>query len=141
MDEFNRRKAIKQHIERDPFAKMLGATVEAIEEGSSRVSLKIEEHHLNFHGTAHGGVVFALADIAFAAASNSRGQTAVGLNVDIAYLQATEVGDTLVAVAEEIRLNGPIGLYEITVVNRYKGGIVARNQATVYRKKEFFVAS
>jgi acyl-coenzyme A thioesterase PaaI-like protein len=52
--------------------------------------------------------------MAFAAAGNSRGQTAVALNMTISFLRVTQVCDTLVAEAKEQALNGPIGLYDIT---------------------------
>lgn len=44
---------------------------------------------LNFHGLPHGGVIFSLADAAFAAACNSYGQAAVTLNVNISFLAAS----------------------------------------------------
>ena len=139
MSENYRQALIKSHIQADPFAKMLGAMVEDVQAGYSRATLLIHDHHLNFHGTTHGGVIFSLADIAFAAASNSRGQTAVALNVDISFLQAVTVGERIVAEAREISLNGPIGLYDITVKNQKTGDLIAQNQAMAYRKKQFFV--
>jgi uncharacterized protein (TIGR00369 family) len=63
----------------------------------------------NFHGITHGGLVFALGDLAFAAAGNSRGQVAVALNVNICFLNPSKVGDRLVAEAKECHLGGPNG--------------------------------
>lgn len=131
--------AILAHIEKDAFAAQLGAKIEALEPGYSRVSLHITEGMANFHGISHGGVVFSLGDIAFAAASNSRGQTAVALNVSINFLQSTKPGDRLVAEAREQHLAGPIGLYHITVTEQASGRLIAQSQATVYRKREWFV--
>ena len=68
---------IAAHIRKDSFANWLGATIEIIEPGYSRVSLVVTASILNFHGMTHGGLVFSLGDIAFAAASNSHGQTAL----------------------------------------------------------------
>ena len=131
--------AITTHIRQDPFANWLGATVEAVEPGYSRVSLTVTATMLNFHGMTHGGLVFALGDIAFAAASNSHGQTAVALNVTISFLSSTGIGDQLVAEAREVQLSGATGLYDIVVTERNSQRLVAKSQATVYRKKEFFV--
>lgn len=133
----NRMEAIKAHIEADPLADHIGATLEALDEGYSRYAMVVQPEQCNFHGSVHGGIIFSLGDIAFAAASNSRGQTAVALNVDIGFMRPAQVGDTLIAEAKEISLNGPIGLYEISV--RCNGELVAQSQATVYRKKEYFV--
>jgi acyl-CoA thioesterase len=94
---------------------------------------------LNFHGMTHGGLVFSLGDIAFAAASNSHGQTALALNVAVSFLRPTGVGDHLVAEAKEIHLGGATALYDIVVTEQNSQQLVAKSQATVYRKRESFV--
>lgn len=130
--------AIEEHIRKDAFANLLGATMETIEPGYSRVSLTVSESMLNFHGMTHGGLVFALGDIAFAAASNSHGQTALALNVAISFLRATKTGDHLVAEAREVHLGGATALYDIVVTEAESGQLVAKSQATVYRKRSTF---
>ncbi|MDD2463258.1 MAG: hotdog fold thioesterase [Desulfobulbus sp.] len=131
--------AIEDHIRKDPFANFLGATIEAIEPGYSRVSLTVSESMLNFHGMTHGGLVFALGDIAFAAASNSHGQTALALNVAISFLRPTKIGDHLVAEAKEVHLGGATALYDIVVTEQNSGQSIAKSQATVYRKRATFI--
>ncbi len=140
MTDADRRAAIAGHIQTDRFAAYLGAEIEAIEPGYSRVSLTVSEDMQNFHGMTHGGVIFSLGDIAFAAASNSHGQTAVALNVSISFLKATKAGDQLLAEAREQHLGGRTALYEITVTEQKTGQLVAKSQAMVYRKREWFVA-
>ena len=54
-----------------PFAQLLGMNFEEMEDGRSIVSLKVNEHHLNPHGIAHGGVTFSLADSACGGAAVS----------------------------------------------------------------------
>ena len=130
---------IETHIRQDAFANWLGATIEIIEPGYARVSLTVTEAMLNFHGMTHGGLVFALGDIAFAAASNSHGQTALALNVAISYLRPTGVGDRLVAEAKEVQLGGATALYDILVTEQNSQRLIAKSQATVYRKRETFV--
>jgi acyl-CoA thioesterase len=135
----DRAKQIEAYIRQDPFAQRLGAEVEILAPGHSRVTLTITENMANFHGITHGGVVFALGDMAFAAASNSRGQTAVALNVAINFLKATRPGDRLVAEAREQHAAGPTALYDITIRDAVTGDLVARSQDLVYRKKDWFV--
>ena len=130
---------IEAHIRKDGYANWLGATIEAIEPGYSRVSLVVTESMLNFHGMTHGGLLFSLGDIAFAAASNSHGQVAVALNVTTSFLRATGVGDHLVAEAKEIHLGGATALYDIVVTEKTSEQLVAKSQATVYRKRDSFV--
>ena len=136
----DRKELINEHIQRDPFARFLGATVEILKPGHSRVTLTITDDMVNFHGLTHGGVIFAIGDMAFAAASNSHGQTAVALNVGINFLKATTSGDRLIAEAEEQTATGPIALYDITIRDDRTGELVAKSQDLVYRKKEWFVA-
>ena len=139
MTDKSRRAAIDAYIQNDAFARFLGAEVEMVAPGHSRVSLTVTEQMTNFHGITHGGVIFALGDMAFAAAGNSRGQVAVALNVSIHFLNPSKAGDRLVAEARESHLGGRTGLYEITVTEEKTGTLIARSQDLVYRKKEWFV--
>jgi acyl-CoA thioesterase len=139
MQDETRQAAIDAHIQNDAFAQFLGADVEIVSPGHSRVSLTVTRQMTNFHGITHGGVVFALGDLAFAAAGNSRGQVAVALNVSICFLNPSNVGDRLVAEARECHLAGRTGLYEITVIEAKTGTLIARSQDLVYRKKQWFV--
>lgn len=129
----------EEHIRKDRFANRLGATMEIIEPGYSRVALTVTKDMLNFHGITHGGLVFALGDIAFGAASNASGQIALALNVAINFLKATGEGDHLVAEAREIEANGPTALYDIVVTEEKSGQCIAKSQATVYRKRSNFI--
>lgn len=139
MPEKNREAAIDAHVQNDAFMRLLGAEVTILAPGHSRAALTVTDQMTNFHGITHGGIIFALGDLAFAAASNSRGQTAVALNVSITFLSASTLGDRLVAEARECHLAGRTGLYEITVVEETRGTLIARSQDLVYRKKEWFV--
>jgi acyl-CoA thioesterase len=99
-----RLKALRDRIAADPFARRLGIETLELRPGWSRLRLVLDPSMMNFHGIAHGGVVFALADAAFAAASNSRGTPAVALAMSIQFLDAARAGDTLIAEAREERL-------------------------------------
>jgi acyl-CoA thioesterase len=122
------------HIRGDAYANLIGATIDAIEPGYCRASLLVSESMLNFHGTTHGGIVFGLADIAFAAACNSHGQTAVALNVNISFVHPTRAGERLVAEAREVSLGGATAVYDV-VVTGDGGRVIAKCQATAYRKR------
>ena len=139
MNDTVRWRAIDEYIQKDPFAAHLGAKIEIVEPGHSRVSLTVTEEMTNFHGTTHGGVIFALSDMAFAAASNSHGLMAVALNVGISFLKASKPGDKLVAEAKEGHVGGRVALYDITVRDEQTGELVAKSQDLAYRKNERFV--
>lgn len=128
---------ILEKVTTDPYAKYLGVEIEKIETGKAVVSLTVTEHMLNFHGSANGGIIFSLADVAFAIASNSYGQTAVGINVNMNFMNAGRLGDTLRATAEEETKNPKLGLYRLTVRNQ-DDELIAIADGMVYRKKEQF---
>ncbi|MFO7988259.1 MAG: hotdog fold thioesterase [Desulfotignum sp.] len=126
-------------IQKDAFAHHLGATVQVMAPGHSRVSLTVTDVMTNFHGTTHGGVIFAMSDMAFAAACNSHGRVAVALNVSICYLKPSFPGDRLVAEATEIHNGQRTSLYNITVTNEDTGALIARSQDQAFRKNERLV--
>ena len=131
---------IYQQISEDPFARFLGIELLELYEGYSKVTMTVGEHMLNFHGIPHGGIIFSLADSAFAAASNSHGQVAVALNVSINYLAAVPLGTRLYAEASEESLGRRIALYRLTVTAE-DGTLVALCHGTVYRKQQPLVSS
>ena len=75
--------AAQAYFVHDAFAKLLGVELLAAAEGSARLKFDPRPEHLNGLGGVHGGVIFALADIAFAVACNTRGHAAVGINAHI----------------------------------------------------------
>ncbi len=117
---------------RDPFATLLGIELIEIREGYARARLRLGDDHLNFNGSPHGGVVFALADAVFAAASNSREVVSVATHVSIDFLRAPKQGDELIATCRENLLGRKVGHYAMEVQSG-NGEVVALCQGWVYR--------
>ena len=97
-----------------------GVEIEEAREGYARVRMTLRADMLNGHGTAHGGMVFALADTAFAYACNGRNLKSVAAQASIAFLDAAREGETLVAEAREAASAGRSGVYNVSV--RGEGG-------------------
>lgn len=76
----------------DPFGGRLGIELVEVEEGRALARMTVEDSHRNFLGTVHGGAIFALADVAFGAAANSRGTRCMAFHISIEFLDAP--GDT-----------------------------------------------
>ncbi|AUN31021.1 MULTISPECIES: hydroxyphenylacetyl-CoA thioesterase PaaI [Niveispirillum] len=104
-----------------------GIRIEEAGEGYSRLSMALRPDMLNGHGMAHGGMIFALADTAFAYACNSRNQAAVGAQASIAYLAPAYGKDVLVAEAREAAVAGRSGVYNVSVHTR-DGRVIAEFQ-------------
>lgn len=112
------------------FAAHLGLEVLAVSEGHAHLRARVGAEHLNLHGTAHGGFLYALADEAFALASNSRG-AAVALSVRMDYFRAVREGEVLQAVATEEHVGRRVATYRVEVSR--DGESVALFTGTVYR--------
>ena len=121
--------------QQDRFARLLGIKLEQVAPGYCQVSLEVTNDMLNAVGITHGGVTFALADFAFAVASNSHGKAAVALTAQINYPCASRAGDLLLAEAREANKTGRTGLYNIEVRNTDKQ-LVAMFTGTVYRRSD-----
>jgi acyl-CoA thioesterase len=127
-------RAIKEFFENDRFAKHCGIELLEIGEGSSKARMNVRDRHLNGANVVHGGAIFTLADLAFAAASNSHGTVAVAINASIWYVKAGLSG-MLVATAREVSLNPKLATYSIEVTDE-AGEIIAVFEGMVYRKKQ-----
>ncbi len=102
----------------DKASQWMGFQMVHVDEGSAEFSLTVADHHANGHGICHGGVIFTLADTAFAFACNSRNQSTVAMHNIISYLAPGRIGDTLTATAREVTLNGRNGIYDVKVTNQ-----------------------
>jgi acyl-CoA thioesterase len=100
---------------RDHVAQALGMTLDEVKPGYARLSMLIRQDMVNGHAICHGGMLFTLADTAFAYACNSYNQNTVASACHIDFLAPAHLGDTLVAEAVERSLGGRTGVYDVTV--------------------------
>ncbi|WP_366509225.1 hydroxyphenylacetyl-CoA thioesterase PaaI [uncultured Microbacterium sp.] len=108
----------------DRASAMLGMVVEHDAPGESRVSMTVREDMLNGFAITHGGLVFTLADTAFAIACNEDERVTVAGGADITFLKSTTAGQTLTASAVRRARSGRTGLYDIRVTDE-TGDLVA----------------
>lgn len=83
--------------------------------GWARCSMIVRDDMLNGLKTAHGGMIFALADTAFAWACNSRNVATFAQQASIAFLSPGQPGETLTAEAREDGVEGRAGVYSVKV--------------------------
>jgi acyl-CoA thioesterase len=117
---------------RDRAAQMLGIEVVAMSTGYAKCSMTVREDMLNGHDICHGGILFALADTAFAYACNSRNERTVALAASISFAAPAHAGERLSAVAEERAAGGRTGTYDVTV-SAPDGAPLALFRGTAYR--------
>ncbi len=104
--------------------KWLGLRLDSVGPGRAEMSMTVEPHHVNSHGICHGGFIFALADSAFAFASNSHNRRSVAAQNAITFVAPGREGDRLRAAAAEVVRSGRSGVYDVTVTNQ-DGAVVA----------------
>lgn len=117
----------------DQFAKHLGAEIIDVSPGYAKVKVKVQDYFLNGVKTVHGGVIFSLADFAFALASNTSAETGVAINVNIQFIKAAFLGDELIAEARLISRSKRLGTFSGHVVNQDQK-ILAQFQAMAFFK-------
>jgi acyl-CoA thioesterase len=126
---------IKELIDNgDMLLKLFNMEVIEYDEGIASVRMKVIDSHLNAAKICHGGVVFSLADVAFALASNSYGNVALALDMSISYLKAVRSGTMLTARCSECKRSRRTGTYLIEVKDA-SGDLVALLKATAFIKE------
>jgi acyl-CoA thioesterase len=127
--------ALYNAIAADPFAKLIGATLDELRPCYARMSLTITPDLVGPHGKTHGGTVMSLAEAALAAATHANGTVHLALSVNTTFHNATTIGDTLTVEVTPQRTGGRIAGYEMRVLDQH-GTLVATFQAVVYKTNQ-----
>lgn len=129
--------AVKEYLQKhDAFANMLGIRLLEVRRGFAAAEMKIEAHHLNSINTVHGGAIFTLADLVFAAASNAYGLISVGIEMNISCVKAGREG-ILRAEAFEVSRGPRIAAYNVIIQND-EGDTIAAFRGLAYIKKDAY---
>lgn len=115
---------LRAMLQADQASAALGMVLERDEPGLAVVSMTVREDMTNGFAITHGGLVFTLADTAFAVACNEDDRVTVAQGADVSFLKSTGVGDVLTATARRRVLRGRNGVYDITVTDQ-TGDVVA----------------
>jgi phenylacetic acid degradation protein PaaD len=99
----------------DSASQALGMSLDDVGPGRATLTMTVRPDMVNGHAICHGGLVFALADSAFAFACNSYNQVTVAQDCDIVFVAPARLGDVLTAVAVERVRYGRNGIYDVTV--------------------------
>lgn len=128
MAEVDQAQRIRQMIETDRFVKLFGIEVEEASEDFTRVSAVVEDQFLNGHAVAHGGFIFALADVAFAITVNAKSD-AVAVQWSLSQFRAGAAGDRVTAACRLLHGGRRLRVVELLVTNS-EGKTIAKGQAT-----------
>lgn len=124
----------QEFLSHDHFAQLIGTELTEVGDGTAKARMLVDDRHLNGNGVCQGGAIFALADLALAAAFNSHELNAVSVSSSIAFINPAPKGwlyaDARVA-ADHRRL--PFGEVRITHEN---GTVVAMATGSGYRRRK-----
>ena len=99
----------------DEASKALGMHIVTVREGYADVCMTVRENMSNGHGMCHGGLIFTLADSAFAFACNSQNHVTVASGASIEFLRPAFTNDVLTASAGVVNQGKKNGLYDVVV--------------------------
>ncbi len=102
----------------DRASQALGMSLDAVGPGTATLSMTVTESMINGHEICHGGLIFTLADSAFAFACNAYNKVTVAQHCSVTFLAPAKLGDRLTALAQERSLHGRGGIYDIRVDNQ-----------------------
>ena len=123
----------REVVGKDPLATFLGISVEEVKNGYARCSITIKPEYLNAVDRAHGTIVYAIADQAFAVAANSTGTMALSLRFDISYISGASDGERIFAEAMPVSSGKKISLWNVEVRGT-EDRLIASGQGTAYHK-------
>lgn len=110
--------------EKDHMSQTSGMSPKSLGPGEAEVVMVVSKHMLNGLGMCHGGMIFSLADTAFAHACNNQNKANVAIDCRIDFLRPCFEGDNLVATARRKHSGKNSGLYEVVITNQ-KGKEIA----------------
>ena len=110
---------------RDRASRAMGMRIVDVAPGFAKLAMPVRRHMVQGHGSCHGGVIFTLADSAFAFACNGRNVTSVAQSCDIDFVAPAKLDDVLIAEAQERHLGGRSGVYDVTVTREADGAKIA----------------
>jgi acyl-CoA thioesterase len=113
----------------EPIASFLKMRLLELKPGYAKVAMKLTPDHLNFNGMVFGGIVMAVADQAFAYATNSIVSPSIATQFNIHLISGAAAGDELTAECRVIKSGRRIGVSEMTVTNQ-DGKLIAKATGT-----------
>ncbi|MEW6142819.1 MAG: PaaI family thioesterase [Chloroflexota bacterium] len=122
---------LKRLTKNEPIAEFLGMKLEKLSPGYSRVSMHLKLEYLNFNGIVFGGIIMALADQAFAYASNSLVRPNIASQFNIHLLAAPKAGTKLIAEGRVLKQGKRAGVTEITITDEAGAAIAKATGTTI----------
>ena len=122
---------LKSKEEKEPIASFLKMRLLELNPGYAKIAMKLVPEYQNFNGLVFGGVIMAIADQAFAYASNSLDYPSVATQFNIHFVSGAGANDELTAECRVVRSGQRVGISEMTVMNQDKKLIAKATGTTI----------
>ena len=123
---------IQDFLQGDKFALQTGVTLLDVGNGYAKACMEVKPEHLNGGGVCQGGALFTLADLAFAAATNSHARLTFSIDSSIHFFRSVSEG-ILYAEAREVFNHKRLANCEVRITTE-EGELIATFNGTGYRK-------
>jgi len=120
-------------VAKDPMARFLGIEADEVRAGYAKCSVTIKPEYLNAVERAHGAIIYALMDQALAVASNSTGNVAVSLSVNVNYISSALDGEKIFAEAVPVNAGKKVSFWKLEV-RGLADKIIATGDGVAYHK-------
>jgi len=120
---------LRAKAEGEPIASYLKMRLLELTPGYAKVAIKLVPEYQNFNGLIFGGIIMAVADQAFAYASNSLAHPSIASQFNIHFIASAAVNDELTAECRVIRSGRRVGISEMVVTNQ-EGKLIAKATGT-----------
>ena len=107
----------------------MGMKLVELSQGYAKVELELKEEFLNWDNMIHGGVIATLLDQAFGCACNTMENIHVAVQMNIHFLAAARLGDTIYGESRVLHAGKRVGASEMTVFDA-NGKTIARATGT-----------
>ena len=120
---------LRAREDKEPIASFLKMKLLELSPGYARVTMQLRPEYQNFNSFVFGGIVMAVADQAFAYASNSAAYPSIASQFNIHFIAGAGISDELIAECRVVRSGRRVGISEMTVTNQ-EGKLIAKATGT-----------
>ena len=120
---------LRAKAEAEPIASFLKMRLLELSPGYAKIAMKLTPDYLNFNELIFGGIIMAVADQAFAYASNSTTSRSIASQFNIYFIAGAEITDELIAEGRVLKSGRRAGISEMVVTNQ-DGKLIAKATGT-----------
>ena len=120
---------MRKKFDESPCAGYMGMKLVELSKGYAKVKMELKKEHLNWENMIHGGIVATVLDQAFGCACNTLDNIHVAVQMNIHFMKAPAVGETIYAESRVIHAGKRMGTSEMKVCDS-RGNEIARATGT-----------